>query len=222
MSKITPLVLGGITFKTKKALTEHIREIVKSNPLNAPFKNEVLLDLIKLHQHAERKIGIGIDFFTVTKHPNYKHKGLLLHRLDGSSTDFSWVKCITNPSIAYKVKQALRTEIRPQIDEFRNQTLHIKTCPITNESLNNNRHIDHYIPMFNDLALSWLKENNYAFEDIAITGSEDNRICIEMTDKTQKDSWIRYHKNNAVLRVISVSANLKRKRRLTDEHVSSN
>jgi Protein of unknown function (DUF3223) len=54
-----------------------------------------LIDLIKKgHSEPERKIGKGVEAFEVRFHPVYKSRCFFVRRIDGSSDDFSFRKCV--------------------------------------------------------------------------------------------------------------------------------
>lgn len=55
----------------------------------------MLLELLKKgHAEADRKIGGGIQAFQVRSHPIWKSRCFFLVRVDGTSDDFSFRKCV--------------------------------------------------------------------------------------------------------------------------------
>jgi Protein of unknown function (DUF3223) len=59
------------------------------------YEHMVLIDLIKKgHSEPERKIGKGVEAFEVRFHPVYKSRCFFVRRIDGSSDDFSFRKCV--------------------------------------------------------------------------------------------------------------------------------
>ena len=87
------------------------------------------------------------------------------------------------------------------------------TCPILNIPVfPNNCHIDHVPPKtFKQLVKNWLITENIKIKDVKFDELKDDQIVRKMTDKTQKRSWQMFHQENAILRVLSVKANLSQK-----------
>ncbi|WOK94165.1 hypothetical protein Cni_G02867 [Canna indica] len=61
------------------------------------YEHMALLDLIqKGHSEPAKKIGEGIEAFQVRYHPTFKSRCFFLVRVDGTSDDFSFRKCVDN------------------------------------------------------------------------------------------------------------------------------
>ncbi|ONK65261.1 uncharacterized protein A4U43_C07F35320 [Asparagus officinalis] len=59
------------------------------------YEHLVLLELLrKGHTESDKKIGGGIQAFQVRYHPMWKSRCFFLVRIDGSSDDFSFRKCV--------------------------------------------------------------------------------------------------------------------------------
>ncbi|CAL9753816.1 unnamed protein product [Musa acuminata subsp. burmannicoides] len=59
------------------------------------YEHMVLLDLLKKgHPEPAKKIGEGIEAFQVRYHPTYKSRCFFLIRVDGTTDDFSFRKCV--------------------------------------------------------------------------------------------------------------------------------
>lgn len=57
----------------------------------------VLLDLLKKgHPEPAKKIGDGIEAFQVRYHPTWKSRCFFLVRVDGTTDEFSFRKCVDN------------------------------------------------------------------------------------------------------------------------------
>jgi len=130
------------TYNTKESLKRDIQKIFSSSEyglnefVNEEHKN-ILNDLLKYHPYYKEKIGCGILGFKIylTK---YKNKSFRLIRVDGSSTDFSYLKCITNPSLLTKIKHCCRSAINKDILIFKDNLFENNSkiiCPVTEEIL---------------------------------------------------------------------------------------
>ncbi len=89
------LVVAGLTFKTKKALEEKLREIlhaaVPGVELDEP-EHSFLLCVLFRHPEAVEKIGPGVRAFRVTT-SKYKNRCFEAVRTDGTGVEFSYVRC---------------------------------------------------------------------------------------------------------------------------------
>lgn len=95
MARSEPLMLGGKTFASKKDAIFFIRQLLNREPLatvREPF-HSFLCDLVSRHPRAAEKIGAGIDHFTIGI-ADYGTLCFYLHRVDGTRTDFSYLKCV--------------------------------------------------------------------------------------------------------------------------------
>jgi len=210
-----PVTIGDYEFPTKKAAKQYVRDIIESvnefEPISEP-DHSFLVDLLSKHPESESKIGAGIDFFTVELDSEWKRtRHFVVHRVDNSSTDFSWHTCIDGSSHRSDVLAAMRSIVKWQIIEFKRMVLSgDPICPYTKAKLDEkNSHVDHVPPdTFHMLVSRWMDSKEIGFSDIGIKGTEDNSYGREFSDKLLADEWSRYHKKNANLRLISVEANL--------------
>ena len=119
--------IGNRIFPTKVSALAEIRAVRDRYPdgVSLEFADHALLrDLVSLHTEAEEKIGIGISHFTVATETEFggRNRHFVLHRHDGSYTDFSFVHCL-NPKSKDKNDRilALRQAIKEQTWAFRDR-----------------------------------------------------------------------------------------------------
>lgn len=90
--------------KTPKDSLKTLITLCKQILLHTPVGDRVSEDqtllffslISKGHPNADEKLGNGVEFVFVGLHPEYKNKCFMLKRMDGSSEDFSYRKCINN------------------------------------------------------------------------------------------------------------------------------
>jgi Protein of unknown function (DUF3223) len=95
MPRSRPLTLGGKRFGTQKAANLFIKELLNREPLKVAVPephHSFLWDLLSRHPHAAEKIAGGIGHFTV-EHALHGTRCFYLTRVDGTRTDFSYLKC---------------------------------------------------------------------------------------------------------------------------------
>jgi hypothetical protein len=196
----------------KKAATARCQAITAEAADGQPITGddaEWLSELITRHPCADEKIGPGIAWFTAGVVLPFKTRGLFVHRVDGTVTDFSWRTCITAPDHSSMVRAAMRRAVELQVTEFkaasaRNGGLY---DAVTGEPLTwDNVHVDHAPPVFIIIA------NAYAslfggYEAIPLTPSRDGQIGRAL-DGEHQQKWAGWHAFFARLRIVSVATNL--------------
>lgn len=219
MGKIKPVVVGERRFTSKKAAKDFIHEIMYRNSIGQRVSEqdaEFLADLLQLHPEAPQKIGCGVRYFTVEQ--NEGSRGFWLTRIDKSRTDWSFLSCLTPPTPESEARAGFRTAIRPQKTAFRAEFDDLNAreqqrCPVTNELLvAGNTHIDHE-PPFEDLLEAFLRESRITLSDVAVKPTTDGSTTTDLYDDELRIRWEEFHQRNAVLRAVSIKANLSILRR---------
>jgi hypothetical protein len=171
-----------------------------------------LLSVFEGHDRWEMKRGSGVDFVTV-EYSSYGNgnKCFVIHRIDGSKTDISFVHAITNKTPIFDIKKACRTAITDEINEFRksNVIYYVTRCPITGTVLTpENTHIDHYDLEFNDLFNKWVANYDLKYLSARINETEDMSDITCFTDPDIISDFKIFHSNNTHLRAVTKVANL--------------
>ncbi len=213
-------IYNNIGFNTKEEVTKYVQEILYRYD-DYQFLNKTdfnfIHDLLENgHHNPIKKIGCGISGFFVKKNM-YNKRGFFIKRLDGSETDFSFVKCIHPKSSLQDLKSACRSAIREDIVKFRedffskNKDLNgFVTCPFTHEKVSvDNCHVDHIPPdTFNKIFSDWLSSQNIEPKSIELTGYDDGDMTKEFVDKDIEKSFVSFHKERMNLRITSPLGNL--------------
>jgi hypothetical protein len=222
MAKI--VTIGDRTFSTKKAALEEIRAVRDRYPDGLRLNHNDYLfirDLLSLHTEAEEKIGAGVSHFTVATETEFggRNRHFVLHRHDGTFTDFSFGHCL-NPGSKDRNDRllALRQAIKEQTWAFRDREFSSGkqiVCPFENLILTPDTcQIDHEAPWtFDALVNAWLAAQGNAIQAVQITPPADNQLVGQMTDTAQIVSWRSFHLSNARLRLLSIRGNLSGARR---------
>ncbi len=211
-----PISIAGIPFATKKAAKTHISELrdcYQDGVTIAAPDSSFLAELLTLHPESDDKIGIGVSHFTVSTDIVFgRTRHFVVHRRDGSSTDFSFHACIDGRKDRRDRLEALRRAIEPTILRFRDEQFASgpMICPFLSVGLSpSNCHVDHVSPdTFLVLTERWLSTSCLTISDIYITPPQDNQLVAKMTDEAQRAGWVAYHDAHARLRIISPLANL--------------
>jgi len=220
-------VVNGEIFKTQGALVDRIREIIKRNKPGAMvdlFDELFLRSLLDMHPEAQQKIGGGVVGFSVEDNPLYpgpKARGFRLHRMDGSSTDFSFWECIRPTPHIKKVQRAFRAAIESDTMAFKQRYFDalpwgVGVCPDTGEPISYTHcHVDHKAPnTFDVLFARFIDMEGLDTNAIQVYGAGiDDTYQDRLTDTALEQRWRDFHNANAVLEVVSATANLSLRKR---------
>lgn len=217
-----PIAIGELKFATQKAALAFAREIrdryedgQKIFGSDAAF----LEDLLALHPEADQKFGKGISHFSVQRDSVFgTTRHFVVHRKDGTSTDFSFKSCIEGSSARRDALSALREAVADQITGFKNSAFGGKTevvCAVRGTPTSfRDAHVDHIPPRtYAALVAGWLRQEHITLLDISVTPPVDNQVLTEMTDERQILSWQDFHRRYAKLRIVCSAANLSDVRR---------
>src|SRR5579884_475792 len=130
------VVIGARVFALK---TDALAEIyaVRDRYVNGTATaadDELLRDFVALHTDAQGKVGAGIERFAARTNAN--NLGFWIIRIDGSSTDFSFLKCVNGCGIEDLARSAMRNAARDQLAPVRDAAIATGACcPILGEPL---------------------------------------------------------------------------------------
>lgn len=215
MGKI--VYVGSLEFKTKKAAKEFFRGIRDRYQNGQSLSSEddgYLRDLITIHPEAKTKVGCGISHFTVERDAKFgTTRHFMIHRRDGSGTDFSFHSAIDGRNEWRDRYEALRRAIEEHILDFKTcafSTAIELVCPLRGIPITEKFcHVDHTPPLtFFCLVNEWLDAEEIDLIDLEITPPADNQIVTELIDPRQAASWREFHRRRAKLRLLSPLGNL--------------
>ena len=199
----------------KTVLKKRVSQLLTFYPIGIPIGEsdfKLLMELLKNHENYKQKVGCGIESIIIKPHPIYKNRGFYLIRYDGSETDFLYRKCFNTQNYPAKVTSAFRVAIKDQIISFRDKTFldqHEIVCPLTGDTITKNEcHIDHKPPKtFKKLLAEFIELTKIDINKVPINGSGiDNAFGYTLNHQEIKKQWESYHKENAILRVVSRNA----------------
>lgn len=96
MGKSKPVIVNGVFFPTKNALTTHLREMIARYPVGIDVEGEdreFCLALFKFHPDSELKLSSGVRRVEV-RLDEYGNKHFQVHRNNGTDDDISWTWCV--------------------------------------------------------------------------------------------------------------------------------
>lgn len=212
-----PIRIGERCFKSQRealAFVASVRDRYNDHEEILGADRQFLLDLLACHPEASDKIGPGLLGILVATDSVYgRTRHFVVQRVDGTSTDFSFLACIKGSNERRDRLQALRVAISDQVSEFKRNafgTADVVPCAVRGTpTAFADAHVDHVPPeTFLALVMKWLNENKLALKDVAISAPADNQTVSSLVDAGQLASWRSHHSLNAALRITSRAANL--------------
>lgn len=205
------------TFRTKRAAEQYIRAILGRYGQRQPLAGEDLefvQALLAVHPNRAIIEDCGVARIEV-EHFDARTgaRRFLVVRSDASIRDFTWQHALYPRNAKTLVMRVCRTAIEDQIREFRDlqfATSRVRTCPMRGIPITaKSAHVDHQPPnTFEKLVATWLKANRLDYSDIDLTVSRDYGTATRFTDEFLQENWREFHRENAVLRALSIAANL--------------
>lgn len=209
--------LGEEEFATKADVKRHCQEVLAKYDRNATVNDKsdhaFLEDLLSWHPSADEKIGQGVESFS--KHGFEGNYCFHVNRVDGTSDDFSFNKCITNPTPRARSTQAFRKEIQNQIDAFFESQIDHETglaaCALTGQQLPKDElHVDHEAPLEFSALLSLFVDQHPKLPKIDDAEVDKGTLGFnKLKDRQLAAEWQEYHKKHAKLRLLSKEAHKK-------------
>ena len=206
-----PITVGELAFPTRKAATKYFKAILwKYKPGRAlDFQDNLeVIELLKLHYLFDQIRGAGGKYIYVD---NDEKGGQCFHvkRVDGTSENFSYHKCIDGEPPAFtKFSNACRLAVEADLlvykQKFFDNEEHI--CQSTKEPIEwATADVDHVKRTFSELVDRFVDKY-----DIDLTKTEYETVGTygsPLKDPLLAESFRRYHKEFALLRVVSKAHN---------------
>ena len=221
MARGKPVEIRTRTFENQKVATAYFKEILNRYQPGEQLSNDDALDvsaLLERHPNFVSKIGCGVDYFQVigTEHGT---NCFCIVRTDGSTTDFSYPRCITGRPSTKKdlVSRAFRSVV--QVDLFNAKDKFFQanrdgegyvTCAVSGQQITHtDAHIDHRQPLvFEVIVATFLSSRRMDYESVKILSGADGQVTPEIADAELARDFRAYHKDIAKLDVVAKGVNL--------------
>ena len=217
-----PYVIGSRTFRTQRALIDHVRSILRRTPCGSVLEGNdqaFVLALLKHHPRAAEKIGPGIRAIRVE--PNGVWGGTPMFvavRIDGTETDFSYMKCIRAPSKLDRFRAGCRRAVFEDILAFKQHYFdryaddaNRVICPLTGKRLGwHEVHVDHAPPWpFRLIVDAFIERHSIRLGNVMILGAADGEVEPRFADRDLAGQFRNFHAEKARLRIIAAKENLR-------------
>lgn len=200
-------------YPLKKDRQAVVKAILNAAEMNVPLEGrEFNCAFATLAGHADlsEKIGVGLVAIEV-RAALYGTRCFYIARLDGSGTDFSYLKCLQNPTPKADVRNAARAAVRADLNLKKVYRLALPggaVCDVTGMPITaENSHVHHAPPMFDVLVDGWV-ETVGGYEAIAANLLNGDNVHGNYFCEMDAASWLTWHTHRANLLLVHRDANL--------------
>ena len=206
--------IGERNFSSATEAKNYYRQILNSGEVSRllnEFEFAALMDLLSLHPRSVDKIGSGVHAFTIELN-EYKKRAFILHRVDGSKEDFSYLKCIDgdhNPFTEFSKACRRSVENRLRLWKVNQMNGNVAKCAITGKIITiDQAHVDHKPPQtFSVIVKSFVVARDIDLSSVKYVRKNINGV--ELEDVNLASDFDQFHTRMAVLRIVCATENLK-------------
>lgn len=201
--------LPSRSFKSKAEATAYFREMInryKNGEDIAPDDEAILFELLQRHPEAEEKIGVGVKLFFRDKSPIHPSSCFHVERIDGTTTDFSFISCISGStaSLSQQFYEACRYAISERLIHQKHKLFAeaggIMRCSKTGVLIDiHEAEYRHTTPTFREIIKSFVETYNIIISPSMITHGSDLQYVTRLADLNIEKLFKDYHSSNSNL-----------------------
>ena len=205
--------LPTISFKSKAEATTFFKGILTHYQDGEEVDAEddcLLFELIQRHPDASQKIGVGIKRFYRDRSPIHPSSCFHLERVDGTTTDFSYTKCIssTSATLEQQFYEACRFAVSQDLINRKSRLFKesggVIPCCITGRLVSiQEADYRHTTPKFREIVAGFVQEYQLTMSPSLITHGHDLQYVVRLADKQMELLFRRHHSAKATLAVFS-------------------
>lgn len=198
-----PYRIGPLGFRTQQDIRVHLRHLFDKYAVDAVVDDdndhEFLIALLERHPERDAKVGCGVHHFSREQNPDWPTPGFRLHRLDGSSTDFSTAQCISGkgPSLMAQFREACKYAVDVILRDHKFLLLDRgggRVQAPSGEWLGRDEcRLEQVSPSWSELVDGFLAHHQHVVTESDITQSADNQYHPSLTSKELADKFRDYY-----------------------------
>lgn len=216
--------ISGLWKGSKQRSWEEFRERIKKYGAGKveihSDLHDIISQLLYLHPDKDSKIGDGIDHFKIQMNQYKTGLEIIIHRVDGTSMDFSYKKCIMGNFSTPRTNllSAMRHEIRPQILNFKAKYYIQGTSICSNTKCeivleNDTVQVDHKDIPFQKISDDFITLIEKRKEPIPTEFGDDpktHEAVFKTSDKSFASEWYEYHHKSATYQLLCKTCNVEK------------
>lgn len=209
------ITLDGTKFDQKDDAERYLRGKMESYEIDAPIPDAdtaLWFEVLQKHEWFEEYAEFGIHHFAVTwseQRSNYRNMVVVNAR--GEKKPFSYNKYLSRgplPKLA-KVKAALRTEVDPEIIDYRTKRFAgspTVLCAISGKPLTERRcEVHHSVKPFLQIVDEFLLSNQHRWDEMETEAA--GATGYRLRDRAMAADWASFHRTHATLEIVSPEEN---------------
>lgn len=216
-----PVTLGEYKFESKKEAKQFFADILNAVPLGTRLSGEdfdYVLALLLNHPNASQKVGAGVDAIKVDRGDYAANRCFHVIRNDKTEEDFSIGKCIDGEHsdfhrLCVACRKAVEKDVRDfkqkYFDEHGNREGKVK-CQEGGERISfTEAHVDHRVPFtFSSIVHYFVQAKGLDVRSVQYLA--EGKYGNELADESLQALFRDWHKQNAKLRIIARTRNLRK------------
>lgn len=217
-TRVRSVTAEDVSF-TKQVLSNRARHILHTTTPGRALEPEdfrFMTELLTHHPRADEKIGVGLQAIRVEPDPVWGGVMFVAERRDGSSTDFSYRKCLRPSTKRGDINTACRQAVAGDIVAFKHEHFNRHgdaanqvICPLTGQRLGwLDAQVDHGPPWpFRRIVDAFFASTSAG--DVRVASQCEQGITRRFVDADLAERFRQFHARVAVLRVIAAAENLR-------------
>ncbi|WP_331773354.1 DCL family protein (plasmid) [Embleya sp. NBC_00888] len=208
--------IGSRCYPSKEAAKQAVRDVLyrysPGDKVDRPDDVELLRDLLDLHPDADEKVGPGVAGFRVVRGERAGVHAFEVVHTDDNVLDFGIRKCFDPPSLRRRVLEAMSHEIEPNSTAYldsrvqgRSLVSDLSGTPVATNAVR----VSHFQGPQRDVIATEFVEEHGGWDAIELTGSRRPGRP-RFVDRELADEWRAYHRQRAVLGLLTVDEHLHR------------
>jgi hypothetical protein len=219
--KSNEVVFRGEKYKSQAQFRKYVKDLIYNtiglcqDVMNEhPKEHKILIELLKRHpkfdERSENMCNLKIVHPIISVDDNKPGFEINIIKNNGDEVSISWRKAVTGKSESQDqlLKAAMRTAVEPDIQVFRIEHSY-EPCQMCH--IRGKLQVDHE-KEFIKLIADFLKENIEIPDKFGKLEDGSNRTTFLEKDTNFKNRWIKYHKENASLRMLCGDCNNSRQK----------
>jgi hypothetical protein len=201
------VIINGLAFKSNEAAKGYARDIFNSYDIGQTVSPEDARFLIATLRHrgpdGDEKLGCGVLRIYLGTN-DYGQKSFWLERVDGTKTDFSFIKCFSR-----KTPRTKKTDRR--VDFERACRWAVKNDSLRARGRSGCEFVAHHEGKpFAKIVDGFVSATQVDVETVEFVGHDDGETHVEFVDKRLEAQWVAYHRDEARFSILTPAEHKKR------------
>jgi hypothetical protein len=195
--------LPSITFMSKKDAKAYFQNMLnryRDKDILSTEDDTILFELLQRHPEAAEKIGVGVKRFYRSRSNIHPTSCFHLERFDGTTTDFSYVSCISGNAATLEqqfyeaCRYAVANKLICQKEQLFLEAGGTMKCAKTGTPITiDNAEYRHTEPSFREIVRDFIADNHITIISTMLTHGTDMQYIVKFADLGVESLFKSYH-----------------------------